>query len=99
MAKRYNLVISEEAAEDIEAIRDFGEARKKGLGFKYLEDILDCIEAIQHNPQSFQYYKTPAIGIRRGLSKQYSIIVLYDLDQDRDRIEILTIADSRQDWQ
>ncbi|MFK7926269.1 MAG: hypothetical protein AB8H47_30255 [Bacteroidia bacterium] len=44
MAKQYNLVISEEAAEDIEAIRDFGEARQKRLGFKYLEDILDCID-------------------------------------------------------
>ena len=96
--ERYELVITEEAAEEIEAIRDFNESRKKGLGFEYLEDILDCLERIHQRPRDFQYYRSAKEGIRRGLSKRFSIIILYDIDQKREKLEILTVADSRQDW-
>lgn len=98
MAERFQVVILEEAAIDIEDIRDFNEAKRKGLGFDYLEDILDCIERIQTNPKEFQYYQTSDLGIRRGLSKRFAVIILYDIDFKKERVEILAIADSRQDW-
>jgi plasmid stabilization system protein ParE len=96
MAKRFELVITVDAALDIEKIRDFNEARQDGLGIKYLEDILDCLERIEQNPRDFPYYRTAQDSIRRGLTKRFSVVVLYDLDLVKNRIEILTVADSRQ---
>ena len=98
MERQYELVISEEATVEIEEIRDFYNRRKKGLGFDCLEDILNCLERIQENPKSFQYYREAKDGIRRGLTKRFSIIILYDIDDKRLTIEVLTIADSQQNW-
>ena len=98
MEKRFEFVITEDAALDIESIRDFNEARQSGLGFRYLEDILDCLERIEQNPRDFQYYKTAKEGIRRGLTSRFSVVVLYDIHEREKRIEILTVVDSRQNW-
>lgn len=98
MNEKFELIILEDAVLDIEKIRDFNEARAKGLGFKYLEDILDCLERIQNSPKEFQFYQSKELGIRRGLSLKFSIIILYDLNLEKNQVEILKVADSRQDW-
>ncbi len=98
MDNRYSLFVSEGATIDIEDIRDFNEGKKAGLGFDYLEDILDCLDSIQANPKSYQYYRTAEVGIRRGVSKRFSLIILYSINEQISRLEILTVADSRQDW-
>lgn len=98
MAKRYKLVIVEEAAIDIEEIRDFNESRKSGLGFEYLEDILDCLDRIEQNPNSFQFYRTSKESVRRGLTARFSVVVLYEINAEINRVEILTVADSKQNW-
>ena len=98
MGKVFELIISDEAAEEIEQLRDFNESRRAGQGFLILEDVLDCIERIQKNPNSFQYYKTKIEKIRRGLSKKFSIIILYEVDNIHFQIQILAVADSRQNW-
>ncbi|MEL6257012.1 MAG: hypothetical protein AAFR87_33760 [Bacteroidota bacterium] len=91
-------IITEEAAEEIEAIRNFNEGRKQGRGFDSLEDILDCLDRIHKNTGRFQYYRNAKDGIRRGVSARFAIIVLYDKDHEKERIELLNVADSQQDW-
>lgn len=94
----YDLVISIEASDDMERIRNFHENIRPGLGFIYLEDILDSIERIQQNPERYQYYKTANESIRRCVTRRFSSIILYDIDHRRNRVEILVVADSRQNW-
>ncbi len=95
MANRaFQLVILEEAKEDILTLIDF--FSEQGSGEKLIDALGDCLLEIEAKPLAWQFVNTKEEGIRRAFVKHPPIVILYKVEEPQ--IRILAIKHLRSDW-
>lgn len=93
---RYQLIILEEASEEMFSLYEFYESRSPGLGNLFWDRLGECLYRIENRPESWQYARTASEQIRRGIISQPPVIVLYIFEKPE--IRILSVKDARSNW-
>ena len=80
------LIIRPEAADDIQAARDWYERQRPGLGRQFLDCLDDQLNRVRNAPQ---LYARVCGGVRRCKLPRFPYLVFYREFQDR--VEILAV--------
>lgn len=93
----YQLVITQEASDDIFDLYEFYEEMRAGLGDEFMDAVGSCLLDLEENPFRWQYAYSRRERIRRALIRKPPVVILYEVE-DTD-IYIGRVKDTRSDWQ
>lgn len=85
------VILLEEAAEDLEAGRRFYEEREAGIGRYFLDSLLSDLESLK----LYAGIHTVRFGFHRLLSRRFPFAIYYDITDDFARVA--AILDMRRD--
>jgi len=94
---KYQLIITQEASDDIFDLYEFYEEMRAGLGDAFMDAVGNCLLGIEENPYQWQYAYSRQERIRRALIRKPPVVILYEVE-DAD-IYIGRVKDTRSDWQ
>jgi len=92
----FQLVILEEARNDILILSDFFNEQRPGFEEQFIDALGDCLLKIESNPQSWQFVSSKEEGIRRAFIQYPPVVVLYKFEKPQ--IRVLAIKHLRSDW-
>jgi plasmid stabilization system protein ParE len=88
----YNLIVKQEAAQEIINAYHWYESKSEGLGESFLSALDDCLETIDINPATYQkIYKEQ----RQAIVKTFPFVVMYE--HDNNDIIVYAVFDTNQD--
>jgi plasmid stabilization system protein ParE len=76
----FNILFKEPAREDIAETFEWYNARKEGLGDRFLAELNQIIKQIEVNPHLFQVRRK---NIRLGLLKRFPYLIVYEIEECR----------------
>lgn len=91
----YEVVLTQEAENDVSEIFDWYESQRIGLGFDFLLQIDSGIRLIGYNPKLFsEQYK----GVRRYLIRRFPYKLFYRMEKNRVVVLAVIHAVRDPDW-
>lgn len=89
---RYNLIVTEDAENDIEQAMDWYESQQKRLGTKYVLSVRACLKQILKNPFSFAMVY---LEIRKTNTKKFPYSLYYLIHELNNEITIFAVIHGR----
>jgi plasmid stabilization system protein ParE len=88
----YNLIVKQEADQEITEAYRWYENKSEGLGERFLSALEDCFYTIDINPTTYQkIYKDQ----RQAIVKTFPFVVMYE--HNNNDIVVYAVFDTRQD--
>ena len=99
--KKYDVLITDEASNDIKGIADYISSglREPALALKLISRFNDAISSLEDMPQRCSLVADEILaqqGIRKMLVENY--IVLYVIDETEGTVYVIRILYNRRDW-
>ncbi|MEL6847469.1 MAG: hypothetical protein AAFP92_03080 [Bacteroidota bacterium] len=95
-ANTYKLILVQEATDDMVELHRFYEEVAKGLGDYFLDQLGICFSQLEENPNIWQFAKTKAEGLRRGIVPKPQVIFLYTVEGKE--VRGLSLKDAKSNW-
>lgn len=86
--QRYTSVISSRAAKEIHDSWDWYEARQKGLGDRFVEEVIRKINLIEHQPE---LYPNKYKSYRETLISVFPVLLIYRINKRNNIISIISV--------
>ncbi|MEM9985593.1 MAG: type II toxin-antitoxin system RelE/ParE family toxin [Bacteroidota bacterium] len=96
-SNQYQLIITQEASDDIFDLHGFYEEMQIGLGDEFMDAVGNCLLDIEENPYHWQYAYSRHERIRRALIRKPPVVILYEVENTN--IYIGRVKDTRSNWQ
>ena len=84
----YNLIVTEDAEDDLESANDWYEAKQQGLGSKFLLSVRNCITLIVKNPFAFAKVY---LDIRKANTKKYPYSLFFSINEATKDVTIFAV--------
>ena len=91
--KRYNILFGSGAKEEIEAIYNWYELQKEGLGLEFLSELESIVEIIGDNPFTF---KKAYLHFQRAVLFRFPYLIYHEVIEQNSEAEILVVIHSSQ---
>ena len=86
--KRYNVLFSEHALNDIELAVNYYNEQQKGLGKRFGKEVQNTLKLIRSNPY---YSSVRYANIRCGIIKNFPFLIHYTFSPEQKSIQILAV--------
>jgi plasmid stabilization system protein ParE len=86
--KGFNVIISKKAKEEIDNAWDWYEDKQKGLGDRFIGELIFFIEKIQKNPF---YYKERIKSFREAAFKIFPFLIIFKVNEQKRIIRIVSV--------
>ena len=86
-------IFLENARRDLDAAFSYYEAKQRGLGYRFVDDVERSVSMIEAFPYA---WTNVAPNLHRCLLKTFPYALLYRYDKDREMVIIVAVASLRQ---
>lgn len=95
--KRYKVLFSAKALQDLNEARSWYNLQQKGLGKRLIEDVKSIVSSIKQNPR---FASVKFETIRTAACKTFPYAIHYEIDESDNIIRIVSIFhfSRRPDW-
>jgi toxin ParE1/3/4 len=76
----YEIVLQSEAVDDIQAVFDWYEAQRSGLGYEFIDEIEDGLERLSRHPQ---HYSATSQKYRKLRIKRFPYLIVFEIEDLR----------------
>jgi plasmid stabilization system protein ParE len=73
----YEIVLQSEAVDDIQAVFDWYEAQRSGLGYEFIAEIEDGLERLSRHPQ---HYSATNQKYRKLRIKRFPYLIVFEIE-------------------